>query len=537
MGKRKLLLLLISGIILTWRFLFVITILHEERFAESNDPLRVIDVKRNGNEIIPLFSSFKEIRIGRLSFLINTSYEMPYPAGILKIDKKEYIISAVPYSALIVNIYLGRTWLSIFGKNIYSERAYFLFTFLLFLLVYMKFIEKFIEKNKELLTIYLITFPIFGAPFALPPFYNQVVLFIMEIIFLMKLKKILEERTLNSIDAFYLLAFSGLFLHFHLIIGGIFLFSVIIAFLLTERKISLKIKVIPLIFSGFLFLLLIFPYIISPFTGMINFLFKSIHPKASLFLFLNFIRIIMGVFAPLSYVRPSLGIQFLPFSLPSGIILLFGLLGLFFERKRGKFEKLLFITSLLSLLFIQFLLFYSPFPHHINYILLFFIPYIPYALKRIKIFSSDRAVKIILIFAIFYNYIQLEVWRKYVNESSDSLSLHRKVADYLIENDIKRINDLAGPHGYKLISNGMVEAVDWTYFIEKYPNRNAIYTALLALRNQIVLFGSKKGWYKKGLSFEDAVKVADEIGLKIEVLKKFPSDEKYLLVLARVVSP
>jgi hypothetical protein len=541
--KRKILILLLAGTVFTWRFLFTITVMLEERFVETENQLVVTDLKVKGDKIVPVYlPPLKEIRIGSFTFLINSIHSVnPFnppscPAVMVKSNKKEYFLCGLSYGALTVPYYLIKLYLFVFGKNIYSARSIFLITFLLFMFIYLKFNEK-MSKNGELLSLYFITFPICGAAFAIPTFWNQVITFIIECLLIMKFKKILEERIVTSIDAFYLLFFSGFLLHVHLIIGGALLFSMIIAFLLVERKIFFRIKPIPLICGGFIFFIFLAPYVISPFTGIINILINLVKkPFYGIFLssFLNFVYFIIAIFAPLVYIELPTGLKCIPFSIPSAIILVFGIIGLFWERKIGKFQRFLFITCIVYIfLFLSF----SSRPYHITYVLLFFVPFISDGLKKIKIFSSEKIVKLLLLIAIFYNYVQLEVWRKFTIESSDSLPIHKEVASYLLKNNITRIHDLAGPYGYNLISRGKVEVIDFTPFIEKNYNTYGIYLSLLASKNEVVLLGSEKAWFKKGISFEKATIIAQEKGLKLEVLKKFPSDEKPVLVLAKVLSP
>jgi hypothetical protein len=538
--RKKLVIILLAGLIFYIRYLFLITVMAEER-TPIYEPLRVVGAKMEGGVLKPLYipsrneEFLKEKKIGPFVFLIRTYPRDPHPVVKMRIGKKGYPFLYLPYVGPIQLIYTPRIYLSIFGRNIYSLRSLFFLTFILFLFFYSEFSEKML-KREGLLKFYLITFPIFGMPFAVPIFWNQPAAFICEILIMMRLKKVFEEKILNSGDFVFLLFLSGFLIHVHLLAGSLILFSISLSFIFTKRRTSFNVRPIPFISGLFIFFVLILPFIMTPFTGVERVVFRgknSIHEVLFTPIY-SILYYMAGIFGGPSFMEIFLhdefGLRYLPFSFPSGVIMACGFLGLIFERK-NPIAKFFLMTSILYLFISSFGDIRS---YHINYILPLIALFIPDGLKGLGL-SSQKMIKFILLIGIFLNIIQIEMLRESIKNSSLSLSLHKEVADYLTKNRIKKIHNIAGMYDYVFISKERIEVIDFIPFIGYNHPRDRIYLSLILSRGEVILLESyKRAGITTGVSLEEVIDIAKETGLRIRVLKKFPDKGKYELVLARV---
>ena len=536
---KKVLFILIVGLIFGIRYLLLMTVMAEERIAGGfYEPLKVIDVKIDASRNpIVVYESFLTKKIGPFELLINSSKEDSYPKIKIKLGNKEHILLFADYVGPLLQIYIPKVYMKISGRSVYSLRSIILIIFILFLFFYMKLLEKF-NNDKFFLSIFLLTFPLFGFEFLTTCFMSHPFIFTLEIIVVMRLKKIMEEEELHSSDAFILFFISGLILHIHLLAGGAFLLSIILAFLLTKNKVSVRITPFSIICGGILFLILTGPFfLISPYEPFKNVALRG-EPLSKIFLLPKsaIIHYFAGIFAFPSFLEVFLGkrfgIKYLFFSIPSGLILASGFLGIIPKIKDEKFKKLLFLTSLF---YIIITLFGDVRSYHLNYILPFIALFIPTGLKKFG-FLSDKAIKSILIAGIFLNITQIEMLRESIKNSSLSLSLHKEVADYLIKNRIDRINNLAGRTDYVFISKEKIEVRDFApFFFSRGISDETLLLSLLVSKGEIILLERfRTSGYTTGISLEVVSDIARETGLRIRVLKKFPDDGAYQLALVRV---
>jgi hypothetical protein len=541
--RKRLFTLFLMGLIFYVRFAFLITVMAEERTAGGfYEPLRVVGAKIENNRFLPIIiPSENEIfseekRIFGLLFHIRKDIRDPHPFIKLKIVEKEFPFLYLPYTGVLPAIYIPKIYMKIFGTSLYSLRSGILVIFLLFLFVYTGFVQKLDRENYLLISIYLITFPIFGLIFATPFFANAPMIFIALIIILSQIKKVLKNSFIGSREAFLIFLGCGCILHFHLLAGGAIIFSLIFSFFLTERRISLKAKPGSLIAGAFIFILLVFPYIMTSPEEIKRLIFRGKHSVYEILLLPLYSTLyhLIGLFAGPSFteifLHDRIDIRYIPFSILSGIIMSFGFVGLFTQEK-GKFKNFLLFMCLFYL-FIT--LFGDIRPYHINYVFPFIVPFIQDGLKRIRILS-EKSIKYILTIGIFLNIIQIEMLRESIKNSSLSLSLHKEVADYLTKNRIKKIHNIAGMYDYVFISKERIEVIDFIPFIGYNHPRDRIYLSLLLSKGEVILLESyKRAGITTGVSLEEVIDIAKETGLRIRVLKKFPDKGKYELVLARV---
>jgi len=543
--RKRLFVVLLLGLIFYVRFAFLITVMAEERtFGGFYEPLRVIAAKIDMNGklhpvLIPSRNEefLKKKRFGPIVFLIRTNLVEPHSIVKMKIGEKEFPFLYLPYIGPLTGIYIPKLYMKIFGRSIYSLRSFLLAIFLFFMFLYMGFAQRCDRENYFLISLYLITFPIFGMVFATPFFWNGPMIFTTTIILVQKMKRVVENSLIDSLSMVIILIASGFIIHSHLLAGGVIIFSIFLAFFSTGRNTSLKIKTSLLIFGALLFLLLILPYILSPITGIKGVIFRGKDSVREILLLPinSILYYLAGIFAGPSFVEifihDKIDISYLPVSIPSGIIMIFGFIGLFISRKNGKFEKFIFLTCLFYLVIT---LFGDIRSYHINYILPFIVLFIPDGLRKLGVLS-EKGIKSVLVLGIFLNIVQLEMLRESVKNSSLSLSLHKEVADYLIKNKIKKIHNIAGMYDYVFISKEKIEVIDFIPFIGYNHPRERIYLSLLLSRGEVILLESyKRGGITTGVSLEEALDIARETGLKIKVLKKIPDEGKYQLGLARV---
>jgi hypothetical protein len=535
---KRFMVIIVIGLIFGIRYLFLMTVMAEERtIGGFYEPLKVVDINMDasGNPFL-LYESFIKKKIGPFELLTNSNEEDSYPKIKLKLGNKEYILLFADYVGPILQIYIPQIYMKIFGRSIYSIRSILFFIFLFFLFFYMKLLEKF-HCDKFPLFLFLLTFPLFWFEFLTTCFMSHPFIFTLEIIIIIKLKKVIEKGVLHSPDAFSLLVISALILHLHLLAGVTFLLSIILSFLIVKKDIPMKIKPLSIIGGCILFLILIGPFfLISPVQlfkdvvlrggslHRIFFLPKSaiIHYLAGIFAFPSFLEVFSG---------KGFGTKYLLFSIPSGLILSFGFLGIIPKKKDEKSKKLIF---LISLFYLVITLFADVRSYHINYILPFISLFIPYGLKKIR-FLSDKVIKYILIFGIFLNIIQIEMLRESIKNSSLSFSLHKEVAEYLIKNRINRINNFAGRTDFVFISKEKIEVRDFApFFFSKGISYKKVFLSIIASKGEVILLERfRRSGYTTGISLEVVLDIAQETGLKVKVLKKFP-DNNYQLALVRI---
>jgi hypothetical protein len=541
--KKALIFLVIAGGIFVSRYLFLITVIAEERtLGGFYEPLRVMDIKIDAyGKPIPLYMEefFIKKKIGGIEFIINPFpiQRDAYPKVKMRWKKKEYVLLFASYVGPLLQVYISRAYMNIFGKSIYLLRTMLIIFFLSFLLLYIKFTEKFFKDATLYISAFLITFPLFVMEFFSTCSMGHVFIFILEILLTIRVKRILAESSLNSSDLFLILLAFGFILHLHFVIGIMLLLSMVTATFLSSKNISFKVNFVSIFTGGLLFTILISPFFLgSPVELVKNFVSRAPLYKVMLLPLNTVFQYIRGIFVFPSFFNLILGKEFgteyLIFSIPSGFIIVSGFLGIILKRRDGKFEKFLFLTFLfyfILTLFVPILL------RHINYMLPFIFLFIPYGLKRI-LGLSEKSIKAIFLIGIFLNICQLEMLRKNIIKSSLSLPLHKEVADYLIKNRINRINNFGGRYDYIFISDKKIEVRDFApFFFGKGISAKTIGEALLLSKGEVILLEAfRRRGYTTGISLEVVNHIAKEMGMNVEVLKKFPEEGKYELALVKV---
>jgi hypothetical protein len=529
--KKKMFIIFLTGLIFYVRYLFLITVMGEERVV-VNEPLRVVGAKIENGELKPVYipsneENFK--KIGPFEFLIRSGIKDPHPVVKVRFKNKEYPFLYLPYIGPLQALIIPKIWYKTAGTTLYSFRLLFLFTFLIFVYIYG-------VENSFQAAFFLLTFPIFGMTFATPFLWNQPVSFLIIVILIRRLKDIMNGNA-KRWDSFLLPFLWSFLLHIHLLANGALLFSMIMGFLLTKSTFRLK-SGFPLFLGILSSLIFLLPFVSAPFAGITEIIFRRVDRPHQLFLrpIYSIIYYIFSLFASPSYLEvffhDRIAPEYLFLSIPSGCIMGLGFFGLASKFKKEKFEKFLFIT-VLTYFFIT--SFGDIRPYHINYVLPLVVPFIKDGFKKIKKGISENTLKTIFFFGIFLNFIQIEMMRDSINGSSFSLSLHRQVCNYLVKNRIKKIHNIAGTYSCVLISKEKIEMVDFLPLIGYDHPRDKIYISLLLSRGEVILLESYKRYgITTGISLEEVLYIAREAGLKINVLKKFPDEGRYELVLAKV---
>jgi len=127
--KKALIFLAIAGGIFVSRYLFLITVIAEERtLGGFYEPLRVMDIKIDAyGKPIPLYMEefFIKKKIGGIEFIINPFpiQRDAYPKVRMRWKKKEYVLLFASYVGPLLQVYISRAYMNIFGKSIYLLRT------------------------------------------------------------------------------------------------------------------------------------------------------------------------------------------------------------------------------------------------------------------------------------------------------------------------------------------------------------------------------------------------------------------------------
>jgi len=536
---KRILLVGLIGFIFFTRYLFLVTTDEVEEIIGGYESLRVLDIQTTEQGIKPLIlpseeGYYKYIKIGGITFL----YQYSYPMLKLKIKEKEYPLLMAKYSGPLY-IYIPRFFESIFGKNIYSLRFVCLICFLIFSYLHIHLLTERLKIDEGILsTIFLITITIFGSQFLYLMPWNHQILFICLVLLMMKIVKIIRNSNMKSSDLLSIFLLGGIMVHFHALAGGAIFASVILGFILTIRKKGISFEIHPVhILSGFfLFLSLISPLLLS-FPDFISYILQRKEGKLIFFAPLRLLIVFAAaLFLPSNAIYFALfgkpRFEYIPLSWLSGILYAYTIYWVVKNRKK---EPLLFLTFLSSFIYLFFLLFAGTRPYHTNSILLLVSLFIIPSLKDIEFLNSAKKLRAVMLLAIACNIIQLEMLRNDIKNSSYSLTLHKNVAHYLEENGINKLFNLAGPYTYQFISKKPPQTVGFYLYLQDYHSMKRIYLSLLLSRGNVILVEDfKRRAYSTGISYEEVLNIARKTGVNLKVLKGFPSEKAYKLLLIEV---
>lgn len=544
MGVKKLYLL--AGVVASiffFRYLFLVCVMDEERAAgELSEPNRVLDINASGGKIQPYIVPKKEDlttkKIGPITFVLQPDYFYPvYFVSGVKIKDSIYPLLFYKYTGPLY-IYIPRLFKKVFGENIYSVRTLAFLSFVLFMLVYLKFGKKYLDDTTfaSLITLFVLSHPFFGIRFLVFSSWSNTVIFILYTLLLIKMKEFFNN-SLGKKEIFIFSIIGGLILHFHLLAGGALFASTIIAFFLTKGFSFKKISIFSILFSISPFLILIAPYATGiSLDDIMEFLSKgeSISMKKIMLMpFLPLILFMSFVFLPSFFLNMQVQGGFEPvyifFSGFPGILISIGIIEIIRKRKETPFGRFSFLTLFIYLLFSLVPTYLQP--YHFNYIFLIIPPFIFSFLYRMG-FSKKR-INLIIILGICFNLVQCEMLRKSILNSSLSLPVQKEVLEYLEKNEINEVYNFMGRTGYELLSHGRIKTIDFHPYLRHSTER--IYLSLLLARGKVIIVERfKKMGYTTGISKEEVMEVARRMGLKAKILKSFPTDRNPLITLMKV---
>jgi len=528
------------------RYLFVVGVIAEEGVAGGlYEPLMVYKIESSyrGSKatIFPSHEFYSSKKIGSVELITlkKNFLGFNYFPSKIKMGDEVYPILFYPYIGALY-IYIPKLFVMVFGENVYSIRSLCLVTFILFIVVYLKFVRKFHpDINKAfLITFFLITYPFFGMRFLSFSLWVDTVVFICIVLLLTRIKEILEKSFLTSKDILYLSSLGGLMLHFHLLVSGALFASIIIAFLLTKRfEISFKtLRLLPLIGSLLIFFLFVGAFItIYPLASFLLLKVGNIGIKKIILMplipfgfFISFI--FLPSFSINLAIQGKFDLIYVPFSGLPGILIFLSILTIIKKIKEEKFIRFAFIT-----IFIYFLFSIVPIyirPYHFNYIFILIVPFIFVYLERVGI--SKRMTNIIILLSICFNMIQNEMLRNSIMNSSLSLSIQKDVIKYLEEQGIKEVNDFSGRHGFEFLSKGKIKSLDFYLYLSSRSKERIAQSLMYAKGKVIMVENYKPFGLTTGISPEEVYSVAETIGLRVKILKKFPDDENPVITLMKV---
>lgn len=323
-------------------------------------------------------------------------------------------------------------------------------------------------------------------------------------------------------------------LHFHLLAGGAIFAGIIFSLIFNSirYKIRFRVNFLSIVGGMLLFFLLVSYYFIWMLRNYsVGEILSPVFSIRTFSLF-GLARVIgtyfLGIFAPGStiyyMVEGKFGWKYLPFSILPGMVILYTIYNIIKFRK-NKMEN--FIGWV-----IIFFLFFSShkfvFPYHFNYLLVIIVPLL---FCRIPSFSKNQEkwIQRIVIASILLNFIQLEMIRKDIMNSSFSFYLHKMVARYLKEEKIYIFYNMVGNFGY------LDKEIKMVLSIPSSKTDEDISRSLLSARGGVILLErSKYSLYTSGIGPEDVARVATEKGMVITLLKKFPEDKNPTLFLLKI---
>lgn len=516
------------GLIFFWRYLFVVTVMVEERAAGW-----IYEPKRLQTSIIE-----KEFAPFTLIFSGST-----YPFLKVKYKEKTFPVLFYPYVNLLY-IYIPRMFLKIFGENILSLRVPILISLLLFLYLYIRFSEKICGlKGAIFSSLFLISFPIFGMRFFSLATWNDTCVFIFSILLADRIREISDKKVIDWKDWSLIFLFGGLMLHFHLLAGGALFISTLSSLLISAKRYDIKFQKHYLILLGIIsFIILISTFFLLYFKPQSIFYQMEGHPVSKIPLFLRpfhtIFMYLVGILFPSSFINVVISGEIKPgyalFSGLPGFIILIGIYFVVSRRKNGFFELFIFYTMV-------FFLFLSLFvsdvrPYHINYFLILLPPFLfRYFQKDLKFIIRGEWGYRFLFLSIIFNLGQSEICVQNLRNSSLSLSLHKEVAKFIEKENIDKIYNLAGRYGYEFISKKKIEVIDfWDYLWVTHDPLKIAHSLLLARGGVVMVEEFKRSPLTTGISPEEVYLVARKMNLKVEVLKNFPDDENPKITFMRI---
>lgn len=527
-----------AGIIFFIRYLFIVTTNFEERLTGGiHEPTRVQHISYEKDTLYIFVAPHNEYPENQRGWIFIFQNSLPHVKIEIKDDKFPFLFT---WFIGPLYIYIPRALIFIFGENIYAVRLPLLLSFLMFVYIYTNFLVKIYGLRGILPSLFLILFSSFNMKFLMMNYWNATVVYTSFAIIVDRIYETFKRNVLPS-DILIISFFGGIMLHFHLLEGGLLFFSIIIS-----RLICMKNEIKNFIKANFLFVIagfLIFIILVLPYAALFLPLLKKDMPFGfgrgsllGLFFhtpFKGLISYIKGLFFSsfiLGYIDGKANIGYLFFSLPVGFSLIFCLYFIIKNMMEDPFKRFGFLTILI---FICLSAFSDVEFHHINSILLILTSFLLPSLNEIKAFSPQSRKRLIYLLVVF-NFIQIELLRGDVINSTFSLFIHREVVKYAEEQNIKKIYDFAGRYSYTFISKKKIDVIDmWDYLISADQSRIAL--ALIYARGNVIMVERfKSNYLTLGITPEMVYSVAERIGLSVKILKQFPNEKNPIIILMKV---
>lgn len=352
--------------------------------------------------------------------------------------------------------------------------------------------------------------------------------------------EILKRFSFATKDVLLLSILSGVMVHFHLFVGGAILLSILGGLYFSMRgdlwrTLKMMRGKIP---AFFLFLIFVFPFLVMLYYPQL--LFGALR-RSDVAVHLNILRIIPLFIAGLS--SPSILLHYiLTGEFKMGYVF-FSLLPCFLwantiyfiikTRKGDRFAR--FVLGVIGI-YCFFSFFAGVSIQHINYILLFLPPFILPGLRDGFRHSVEK-LRWLCILGILCNFIQCEMLRHTIKNSSFSLSIHQGVLKYMKSEGIERIYNLTGRYGYEFIGGEDIENIDFWDYLKWDHNPYKISLSLLLAKGGVIMverFRKEEGM-TTGIGLEEVKKIGKKLGLEVLLLKSFPESGRPLIFLAKVI--
>jgi hypothetical protein len=507
--------------------------MNEEASAGGLVEVKVGKVLTTNDEriIFSLEEPDKVIKIGeKLSFL----FQSHWPMVKIRYENKEFPFAIVPYSGFLpILIYYPFTL--IFGKNIYSFKFMLLFSFMIFLWMYM---ELPVFKGKKiperlLLSMFFISFPLVSIGII-----NFIFPFLLYFIFIIaifnRIYRILESERTKPVDFLLIPLFGGILFQQIFMGGGIFV-AMLLSFLrcVMRYRIKIEFKPVYVLIGGLIFLLLAVPHtILFLFYGGIVKKIGFPFPIPFKELFIKFLYALFGTPTIFHLMLENRFLwAFIPFSFFSGSAFILCIYALIKFRK-GRIESFISWSIIIYILFLGFGKFVR-IDHYIP-VFLFLAPFI----HSLSYFKNSKIYKAILILSVFCNFVQIEILRKDVLRGFLSYPIHKKVVEYMEKEDIRKVYNFICSGvilGYDLFSKKGIEVINSESIPWFSTDDEEIYRFLIATKGEIILTGKKIDTIAfKGAGIDRIREVAEKRGMKVRIIREFPDNTNPILFLIKV---
>jgi len=522
------------GFLLWFRYLFVLVPMNEEAAAGGLVEVKVGKVLRTLDERI-IFSQEEDEKVIKIGKNMSLIFQAHWPKVKIRYKNKEFPFAIVPYSGFLP-ILTNYSFTLILGKNIYTFKLMLLFSFMIFLWMYIE-LPVFNGKNileRLLLSIFFLSFPLVSIGTI-----NFILIFPLYFIFITaifnRIYRILESGEIKPVDFLSLSFFGGILFQQIFMGGGIFvaMFLSLLRCVILYR-IKIDFKPIYAVIGGLLFVFLAAPHTIlflfyGGFAEKIEFPFPIPFKE----LLIKFLYALFGASTIFHLMLENkLGWEFIPLSFFSGSAFILCIYALIKFRK-GRIENFICWTLIIYMFFLGFGKFVR-----IDHYIPIFLFLAPFFFHSLSLFKNSKIYKGILFLLVFCNFVQIEMLRKDVLRSFLSYPFHKKVVEYLEKENIKKVYNFLSSGiilAYDLLSGKGIEVVNSETVPSSSTESEEIYRFLIATKGEIILTGRKIDTIAfKGAGIDGIREVAEKRGMKVRVIKEFPHKSNPTLFLIKV---